>query len=57
VGDDLAGEILVGEVDAGVDDADPDPGTGGGCPGRGGADLLQGPLLPEAGVVRRVGGE
>ena len=53
--DDVAGEVLVAEVDAGVDDADPYPGPGGAGPGGGGADLVQAPLAAELGVVAGMG--
>ena len=43
-GDDLAGEVLVAEVDAGVDDGDGDPVAAAGGPGLGSADVLEAPL-------------
>ena len=55
VGHDLAGQVLVVEVDAGVDDADLHPGPGRLRPGGRGADGLESPLPVELGVVAGVG--
>src|SRR5581483_12450918 len=53
-GRDATGEIGVGEVDAGVDDADAHVGAGAGRPRRRSLDLLDVPELREGGIVRRV---
>src|SRR5581483_4731112 len=53
--DDLAGEVLVAEVDAGVDDADLHAGARRLGPGGRGADGLEAPLPVELGVVAGLG--
>src|SRR5581483_766076 len=52
-GHDLAGEVLVGEVDAGVDDPDAHAGAGRARPRLLGADVAERPLVLEERVVRR----
>ena len=55
-GDDLAGQILVADVDSRVDDPDLHPAPGARAPSGGQADLGHVPLLRPEGVVWRGGG-
>ncbi len=53
--DDVGGQVLVGEIDPGVDDADPDALTGRPGPGGRSADHVDPPLLIGERVVAGVG--